>query len=69
MPARAQRSAGGPPVGCGKLDVSGAQVLEMYRAGNVGEINDYCLCDTIDTELGASSTDSVTREAAVTSSV
>jgi 3'-5' exonuclease len=45
----AQRSAGGHPVGCGKLDVSGSQVLEMYRAGKVGEINDYCMCDTIDT--------------------
>jgi predicted PolB exonuclease-like 3'-5' exonuclease len=45
----AQRSAGGRPVGCGKLDTSGGQVLELYRAGKVREINDYCMCDTIDT--------------------
>jgi hypothetical protein len=45
----AQRSAGGHPVGCGKLEVSGEQVLELYRAGKVREINDYCMFDTIDT--------------------
>lgn len=45
----AQRTAGGHPVGCGKLDVSGDKVLEMYRQGRVQEINDYCMFDTIDT--------------------
>lgn len=33
----------------GKMDVSGAQVYELYRAGKLQEINDYCLCDTLDT--------------------
>lgn len=45
----AQRSAGGYPVGCGKLDVSGDQVYEMYHAGKIQEINDYCMFDTLDT--------------------
>jgi predicted PolB exonuclease-like 3'-5' exonuclease len=45
----AQRSAGGTPPGCGKLDVSGDQVQEMYKAGRLQEINDYCMFDTIDT--------------------
>jgi predicted PolB exonuclease-like 3'-5' exonuclease len=45
----AQRAAGGRPAGCGKLDVAGDQVLEMYRAGKLQEINDYCMFDTIDT--------------------
>jgi predicted PolB exonuclease-like 3'-5' exonuclease len=45
----AQRSAGGRPAGCGKLDVSGDQVYEMYRSGKLQEINDYCLFDTLDT--------------------
>jgi hypothetical protein len=45
----AQRSAGGNPPGCGKMDVAGDQVYEMYRAGKLQEINDYCLFDTIDT--------------------
>jgi predicted PolB exonuclease-like 3'-5' exonuclease len=33
----------------GKMDVSGDQVYEMHRAGRLQDINDYCLCDTIDT--------------------
>jgi len=45
----AQRSAGGRPPGCGKLDVSGEQVLELYRAGKLQQINDYCMYDTLDT--------------------
>ena len=45
----AQRSAGGVPAGCGKLDVSGEQVYEMYKQGRLQEINDYCMFDTIDT--------------------
>jgi predicted PolB exonuclease-like 3'-5' exonuclease len=45
----AQRSAGGHAPGCGKLDASGEQVYEMYRAGQVREINDYCMFDTLDT--------------------
>jgi predicted PolB exonuclease-like 3'-5' exonuclease len=45
----AQRSAGGFPPGCGKLDVAGDQVYAMYQAGQVREINDYCLYDTLDT--------------------
>ena len=37
------------PAGCGKLDVAGDQVYEMYRAGQRQAINDYCLFDTLDT--------------------
>lgn len=33
----------------GKMDVAGHQVLDMHRAGQRKEINDYCLCDTLDT--------------------
>jgi predicted PolB exonuclease-like 3'-5' exonuclease len=33
----------------GKMDVAGDQVLELYRAGELQAINDYCLCDTLDT--------------------
>jgi predicted PolB exonuclease-like 3'-5' exonuclease len=33
----------------GKMEVSGDQVYEMYRAGRLQDINDYCLCDTLDT--------------------
>ena len=33
----------------GKMDVAGDKVLEMHRAGKLREINDYCLCDTLDT--------------------
>jgi predicted PolB exonuclease-like 3'-5' exonuclease len=36
-------------VRCGKLEVAGDQVYEMYRAGKRQEINDYCLFDTLDT--------------------
>ncbi len=33
----------------GKMAVSGEQVYEMHRAGQLQAINDYCLCDTLDT--------------------
>ncbi len=33
----------------GKMDVSGGQVHAMYQDGKLQEINDYCLCDTLDT--------------------
>jgi 3'-5' exonuclease len=33
----------------GKMDVSGDQVYGMYKTGRYQEINDYCLCDTLDT--------------------
>ncbi len=33
----------------GKMAVAGDQVYKMYRAGQFQQINDYCLCDTIDT--------------------
>lgn len=33
----------------GKMDVAGDQVYEMYRAGRLREVNDYCLADTLDT--------------------
>jgi predicted PolB exonuclease-like 3'-5' exonuclease len=45
----AQRAAGGNPVGCGKLDLSGELVYEMYQLGKVREINEYCMFDTVDT--------------------
>jgi predicted PolB exonuclease-like 3'-5' exonuclease len=45
----AQRSAGGVPAGCGKLDVSGDQVHALYKAGRIQDINDYCMFDTLDT--------------------
>lgn len=33
----------------GKMDVSGDQVYQMHLDGKAAEINDYCLCDTLDT--------------------
>jgi predicted PolB exonuclease-like 3'-5' exonuclease len=33
----------------GKMEIAGDQVYEMYTQGKVQEINDYCLCDTLDT--------------------
>lgn len=33
----------------GKMEVSGDQVYEMYRAGRYQDINDYCMFDTLDT--------------------
>jgi predicted PolB exonuclease-like 3'-5' exonuclease len=33
----------------GKMHVSGDQVYDLYRAGRCQEVNDYCLCDTLDT--------------------
>jgi predicted PolB exonuclease-like 3'-5' exonuclease len=33
----------------GKMEISGDQVYELYRAGRHQDINDYCLCDTLDT--------------------
>src|SRR4051794_17082687 len=33
----------------GKMEVSGEQVYQMYLDGKLQEVNDYCLCDTLDT--------------------
>ncbi|KKL09023.1 hypothetical protein LCGC14_2570010 [marine sediment metagenome] len=33
----------------GKMDVHGDMVQDMYEAGRLGEINDYCRCDVLDT--------------------
>jgi predicted PolB exonuclease-like 3'-5' exonuclease len=33
----------------GKMEVTGEQVYRMYQEGKLQEINDYCLCDTLDT--------------------
>ena len=33
----------------GKMEVTGEQVYPMYLEGKLQEINDYCLCDTLDT--------------------
>jgi predicted PolB exonuclease-like 3'-5' exonuclease len=33
----------------GKMDVKGDQVYQLHRGGKTREINDYCLCDTLDT--------------------
>jgi predicted PolB exonuclease-like 3'-5' exonuclease len=33
----------------GKFDLTGAKVYEMYQQGRQNEINEYCLCDTLDT--------------------
>lgn len=33
----------------GKMEVSGEQVYQMHLEGKIREINDYCLCDTLDT--------------------
>ncbi|MHB8899238.1 MAG: 3'-5' exonuclease [Thermoguttaceae bacterium] len=33
----------------GKMDVQGDMVQDMYDAGRLGEINDYCRCDVLDT--------------------
>ncbi len=33
----------------GKMDVAGDQVYRLYQEGKLREINDYCLCDTLDT--------------------
>ena len=33
----------------GKMDVQGAMVQDMYEAGKLAEINDYCRCDVLDT--------------------
>ena len=33
----------------GKMDVKGDQVLDLHRAGDLKAINEYCLCDTLDT--------------------
>lgn len=33
----------------GKMETSGDQVYQMYLDGKLQEINDYCLCDTLDT--------------------
>ncbi|MBY0514655.1 MAG: 3'-5' exonuclease [Gemmataceae bacterium] len=33
----------------GKMGVRGDQVYRLHREGRLAEINDYCLCDTLDT--------------------
>jgi predicted PolB exonuclease-like 3'-5' exonuclease len=33
----------------GKMDVAGDQVYRMWQEGRLAQINDYCLCDTLDT--------------------
>jgi predicted PolB exonuclease-like 3'-5' exonuclease len=33
----------------GKMEVTGEQVYRLYQEGKLQEINDYCLCDTLDT--------------------
>lgn len=33
----------------GKMDVQGDMVQDLYEAGKVQEINDYCRCDVLDT--------------------
>jgi predicted PolB exonuclease-like 3'-5' exonuclease len=33
----------------GKMDVQGYMVQDLYNAGKVAEINDYCRCDVLDT--------------------
>ncbi|MSR31724.1 MAG: 3'-5' exonuclease [Gemmataceae bacterium] len=33
----------------GKMGTTGNDVYPMYKAGQLQEINDYCLCDTLDT--------------------
>jgi hypothetical protein len=33
----------------GKTDVKGEDVYRLYLEGKLQEINDYCLCDTLDT--------------------
>jgi predicted PolB exonuclease-like 3'-5' exonuclease len=33
----------------GKMGVDGDQVYALWREGRLAEINDYCLCDTLDT--------------------
>jgi 3'-5' exonuclease len=33
----------------GKMDIAGDQVYAMHKAGQLRAINDYCMCDTLDT--------------------
>jgi predicted PolB exonuclease-like 3'-5' exonuclease len=33
----------------GKMEVNGSAVYQMYLDGKIQEINDYCMCDTLDT--------------------
>lgn len=33
----------------GKMDVQGDMVYDLYREGRIGEINEYCRCDVLDT--------------------
>jgi predicted PolB exonuclease-like 3'-5' exonuclease len=33
----------------GKMEFDGSMVLQMHREGRLAEINQYCLCDTLDT--------------------
>lgn len=33
----------------GKMDVQGDMVYDLFRQGRIGEINEYCRCDVLDT--------------------
>lgn len=33
----------------GKMDTDGSEVYDMYKAGKINDINDYCICDVLDT--------------------
>jgi predicted PolB exonuclease-like 3'-5' exonuclease len=33
----------------GKMEITGQEVWSMFKEGRLQEINDYCLCDTLDT--------------------
>ncbi len=33
----------------GKMEVTGDKILGLYQQGRIGDINDYCLADTLDT--------------------
>jgi 3'-5' exonuclease len=33
----------------GKMDIQGDMVYDYYRQGRIGEINEYCRCDVLDT--------------------
>jgi len=37
-------------IGCpGKMETKGSEVHELYKAGKIEDINDYCICDVLDT--------------------
>jgi predicted PolB exonuclease-like 3'-5' exonuclease len=35
----------------GKMDVSGDKVHALFQTGDLQAINDYCMCDTLDTHF------------------